>query len=68
VTVVTSYDVGAHKPDPEPFEAARRALGTAECVMVGDSDDDVEGARAAGMAALRVEGSFPDAERVLDAV
>jgi putative hydrolase of the HAD superfamily len=65
--VVTSYDVGAHKPDAEPFEVARRALGTPECVMVGDSDDDVEGARAAGMAALRVEGTFPDARSILDA-
>jgi putative hydrolase of the HAD superfamily len=68
VTVVTSYDVGAHKPAPEPFEAARRALGTSECVMVGDGDDDVEGARAVGMAALRAAGPFPDAARVLDAV
>ena len=65
--VLTSYDVGAHKPDPAIFEAARDSIGPGEYVMVGDSDDDVEGARAAGMAALRVEGRFPSADEILDA-
>ena len=66
--VLTSYDVGAHKPDPAIFEAARDRVGASECVMVGDSDDDVEGARAAGMATLRVGEAFPSAETILDAV
>ncbi|MFD1513861.1 HAD family hydrolase [Halomarina rubra] len=66
--VVASYDVGAHKPALAPFEAARDALGAAEFVMVGDSDDDVEGARGVGMGALRVaDGSFPTASAVRDA-
>ncbi|MWG34362.1 HAD family hydrolase [Halomarina oriensis] len=66
-TVVTSYDVGAHKPAADPFEAVRRAVDAETYVMVGDSDDDVEGARGAGMTALRVEGPFPDAESILAA-
>ncbi|MFC5971822.1 HAD family hydrolase [Halomarina salina] len=72
--VLTSYNVGAHKPDPAIFERARDRIGASEYVMVGDSDDDVEGARAAGMAALQVEtgdeddASFPSAVEVLDAL
>ena len=66
--VLTSDDVGAHKPDPAIFEAARDSIGAGEFVMVGDSDDDVEGARAAGIAALRVDEAFPSAETILDAV
>lgn len=47
--VVTSYEVGAHKPDAELFEAARERLDAEEFVMVGDDyEADVEGARAAG--------------------
>jgi putative hydrolase of the HAD superfamily len=66
--VVTSYDAGAHKPDPTVFETARETLGATSYVMVGDDDDDVAGARAAGVAPLRVDGPFPSAEAVLDAV
>jgi putative hydrolase of the HAD superfamily len=54
-TVVASVDVGAHKPDPEPFEVARERIDAEKYVMVGDSDEDVEGARAAGFVPVRVE-------------
>jgi putative hydrolase of the HAD superfamily len=62
--VVTSAEVGAAKPDARVF---RRALeltgaGAAEAVHVGDSpDNDVEGARAAGIRAvlLRRNGEPP---------
>ncbi|MCU4717441.1 HAD family hydrolase [Halapricum hydrolyticum] len=54
-TVVSSYDVGAHKPDPAPFEEARERIDAEEYVMVGDSDSDVEGARNAGFVPVRVE-------------
>lgn len=53
--VVSSYDAGAHKPAPEPFEHARRRVDAEEYVMVGDSDSDVEGARNAGFVPVRVE-------------
>ena len=55
--VVVSALAGARKPDPAIF---RRALevagcGPSEAVHVGDSDDDVQGARAAGIAVLRID-------------
>ena len=54
-TVIASYDVGAHKPDSAMFERAREAIEAEEYVMVGDSDADIEGARAAGFTPVRVE-------------
>ncbi|MFB6128210.1 MAG: HAD family hydrolase, partial [Halorhabdus sp.] len=54
-TVIASYDVGAHKPDPAMFDRAREAIDAEEYVMVGDSDADVEGAREAGFTPVRVE-------------
>lgn len=54
-TVVSSYDVGAHKPDPAPFEEARQRIDAEQYVMVGDSDSDIEGARNAGFVPVRVE-------------
>jgi putative hydrolase of the HAD superfamily len=53
--VVTSADAGAAKPDPLPFERALTLAGVAaeEAVHVGDSvDNDIRGARAAGIRAL----------------
>ena len=54
-TLVSSYHVGAHKPAPEPFEEARRRIDAEQYVMVGDSDSDIEGARAAGFVPVRVQ-------------
>jgi len=53
--VVASYEAGAHKPDPAPFDLAEERLPAAEHAMVGDGDDDVEGARAAGWVPVRYE-------------
>jgi putative hydrolase of the HAD superfamily len=53
--VVTSAEVGAAKPAPAVFDAGLDAAGcdAAEAVHVGDSaENDVEGARAAGIRAL----------------
>ncbi|MFC6939503.1 HAD family hydrolase [Salinirubellus sp. GCM10025818] len=51
--VVTSYEVGAHKPDAAPFDLARERLAADRHVMVGDDYvADVEGARAAGFEAV----------------
>lgn len=69
--VVASYEAGAHKPDAAPFDLAERRLSADEHVMVGDSESDVEGARAAGWTAVRYEGGAfeelplprPDGER-----
>jgi putative hydrolase of the HAD superfamily len=55
--VVASALAGARKPDPAIFERARELAGcdAAEALHVGDSDDDVEGARAAGIEVLRID-------------
>ena len=56
--VVTSAAVGATKPDRRVFDAAVGAAGrpAAETVHVGDSpDNDVAGARAAGLRAVLVQ-------------
>lgn len=59
--VVTSYDVGAHKPDEAPYRELETPLPAAQYVMVGDSDSDIEGAQAAGWDAIRYDGgSFDD--------
>ncbi len=53
--LVTSAEIGASKPDPRIFGAALARLGCApgDAVMIGDSlGDDVEGALAAGIAAI----------------
>jgi putative hydrolase of the HAD superfamily len=49
--VVTSAEAGSPKPEPQIFQLALERLGAtaARAVHVGDSDDDAEGARAAGM-------------------
>ncbi|WP_440991675.1 HAD family hydrolase [Haloarchaeobius baliensis] len=54
--VITSYEAGAHKPEPAPFEAAESALTADAFGMVGDSDADVDGATRQGWAALRYDG------------
>lgn len=55
--VVTSATAGARKPDPAIFATALRLAGcaAAEAVHVGDEAADVDGARAAGIDALRID-------------
>lgn len=55
-TVVISSTAGAAKPSPVPFQQALAALALkAEQVWhVGDSDEDVLGAAAAGIQAVRI--------------
>lgn len=55
--VVSSAEVGAAKPDPAPVRAglAIAGVGAHEALMVGDSPEDVAAARAAGVAALRLD-------------
>lgn len=50
--VVVSYeDTIKHKPHPEPLLLAAQKLGVTpqECVYIGDVEDDIKAARAAGM-------------------
>jgi len=49
--VFTSAEAGARKPDPAVFALALQRLGVSarRALHVGDTDDDRDGARAAGM-------------------
>ena len=63
--VVTSADAGSAKPAPEVFERALELAGVeaSEALHVGDSlDNDIAGARAAGIRAVLVQrvGEPPD--------
>jgi putative hydrolase of the HAD superfamily len=70
--VLTSHAHGKTKPHESIFRAMLDALDVpaADAVMVGDTlDDDIEGARAVGMAAVLVdrEGRHPEiADRLPD--
>lgn len=65
--LASAEDAGALKPSPQPFLMSARNLGLdpGRILVVGDRDDmDGQGARAAGMAFLRV-GSWPRVLREL---
>jgi putative hydrolase of the HAD superfamily len=56
--VVTSAAVGARKPDPRIFAVALDAAGCSadEALLVGDTpEEDIDGARAAGIPALLID-------------
>ncbi len=65
-TVVTADQVGRRKPDPEPFTHACRLLGVAaaDTVVIGDSANDAEGARAAGCRVLLVSYGYSEGRDV----
>ena len=70
---IASGSYGKVKPSPLIFAAALElvGVGAAEAVMVGDSlEDDVEGARAAGMRAVLVDraGRHPEAEERIESL
>jgi HAD superfamily hydrolase (TIGR01509 family) len=63
---VYSEDSSRKKPHPAPLQMALRILRAApeECVYVGDSPQDIEMARRAGVRAIGVLGPFPTAARI----
>jgi HAD superfamily hydrolase (TIGR01509 family) len=63
---VYSEDSSRKKPHPAPLQMALRILRAApeECVYVGDSPQDIEMARRAGVRAIGVLGPFPTAVRI----
>lgn len=70
-TLTFSSGAGAAKPDARIFQHALALHGARpeEALHVGDSArEDVEGALAAGLRALRVRGEGPGLEAVLDAL
>jgi phosphoglycolate phosphatase len=64
--VVTSDQVGRRKPHPEPFLHACRLLQVEprEAVVIGDSANDAEGARAAGCRVLLVSYGYSEGRDV----
>lgn len=62
--LVCAEDTALRKPHPEPLHVGLRRLGVAafEAACVGDSPEDVEMARAAGVLSVGVPGGFPNRE------
>jgi HAD superfamily hydrolase (TIGR01549 family) len=62
--VVCGGETAERKPHPEPLLAALRRLRLApeEAAYVGDSPEDVEMARGAGVYAVGIPGGFPNRE------
>ena len=62
--LVCAEDAARRKPHPEPLRVALERLGVAapEAACVGDSPEDVEMARAAGVFSVGVPGGFPNLE------
>ena len=60
--VICGEDVQQRKPHPEGLVKAVRDLGLSpvECAYVGDSPEDVEMARAAGVLSVGIPGGFPN--------
>ncbi len=66
---VCSGDTPRKKPHPEPLRLALKQmkLATTACVYVGDSPEDLEMARRAGVRAIAVLGPFPTEKRLRSA-
>ncbi|PWT88797.1 MAG: hypothetical protein C5B56_08145 [Proteobacteria bacterium] len=66
---VCSGDTLRKKPHPEPLRLAMRHLDLQprSCIYVGDSPEDLEMARRAGVRAVAVLGPFPTGRRLREA-
>jgi HAD superfamily hydrolase (TIGR01509 family) len=66
---VCSGDTAQKKPHPAPLRLALRKLRLepSACVYVGDSPEDLEMAKSAGVRAIAVLGPFPTEKRLREA-
>ena len=64
--LISAEDVERRKPDPQPVLRGLEVLGVspAEAAYVGDSPEDVEMARGAGVYVVGVPGPFPNREEL----
>ncbi|HSE62473.1 MAG TPA: HAD family hydrolase [Thermoanaerobaculia bacterium] len=64
--VVCTEEVGRRKPDPAALHLGLERLGVAprEAAYVGDSPEDIEMARAAGVYSVAIPGAFPNREQL----
>lgn len=65
-TCICSEDASRRKPHPAPLREALRCmqLRAAECVYVGDTPEDIEMARRAGVRSIGVPGAFPTSAKL----
>jgi putative hydrolase of the HAD superfamily len=65
--VVTSAELGIRKPDPRIFARALEIAGCGpeDAFHVGDGPEDVDGAHAAGIAAIRIDRGSEDGAGVV---
>jgi HAD superfamily hydrolase (TIGR01509 family) len=63
---VCNEDAAKKKPNPAPLQLALKRLSLApeQCVYVGDTAEDIEMARRAGVRVIGVLGPFPTAARL----
>lgn len=63
-TIVIGEECTRGKPDPEPYEAAMRALGAApqDCIAFEDSPSGMQAARASGAFCIGVRSSLNNAQ------
>ena len=68
-SIVISGECGCQKPDPRIFESILRVFSAEDIIHVGDSDDDVKGALAAGIRPilLRRPAEIKESPRVFTA-
>jgi phosphoglycolate phosphatase len=68
-TIVGDESVARPKPDPGPVLAALERLGAApeEALMVGDTQNDIRAARAAGVPVIALAGGVDPPEDLIDA-
>lgn len=70
--VICGDTVGRLKPDPAPLHAMVARAGGGGCVFLGDTSNDIDAAKAAGIASIAVRFGFVDvadqlgADMVLD--
>lgn len=66
LTCVCAEDASRRKPHPAPLRAAITGMHVkaADCVYVGDTPEDMEMARRAGVRAIGVLGPFPSSARL----
>jgi len=67
VHVICGTDVREKKPHPEALQLCLERIGvsSAETAYVGDSPEDVQMARAAGVASVAIRGSYPNVDALL---
>jgi len=66
-TIICGDTVGKAKPKPEPLHAMVERSGGGNCVFLGDTSNDIDGARNAGIASIAVSFGFVDASAELGA-